>query len=147
MDGSKYRALGLLGVVFVAGAGVGFTAERLDLLFADGREPEERTESDDRRRGSGERGNLTTIERFADDLGLTTEQRSEVESILDHYREDLRTLRASVRPQYSALLDSVRVRIESVLTDEQTDDYRGLLEQRYGGRRGDEDEGDRDRDD
>jgi len=37
-----------------------------------------------------------------------------------------------LRWSYGVLLDSVRTRIESVLTEEQGEDYRELLRQQYG---------------
>ena len=137
MDTSRFRAIVLLALVFAAGATVGVAADRLD-LFAGETEAEpvaEATTSDARERDDGPRGRQTTIEQFADELGLTAQQRSEIEGFLDHYRDEARALREAVQPQYRALLDSVRTQIESVLTEEQVEDYRELLQQRYGGGR------------
>lgn len=134
MDTSRFRAILLLTLVFAAGATVGVAADRLD-FFADEAEAEpvaEATSSEARDRDDGPRGRQTTIEQFADELGLTARQRSEIEGYLDHYRDEARALREAVQPQYRALLDSVRTQIESVLTEEQVEDYRELLQQRYG---------------
>ena len=138
MDTSRFRAILLLTLVFAAGAAVGVAADRLD-LFADaavGEPPAETTSPEARDRDDGSRGRQTTIEQFADELGLTAQQRSEIEGFLDHYRDGMRALRGS----YRTLMDSVRTQIESALTEEQGEDYRELLRQRYGdGReRGDE---------
>ncbi|MYC88668.1 MAG: hypothetical protein F4X22_10580 [Gemmatimonadales bacterium] len=133
MDTSSFRAILLLTLVFAAGAAVGVAADRLD-LFADAAESEpvaETTSPETRDRDGGSRGRQTTIEQFADELGLTADQRSQIEGFLDHYRDGMRALRGS----YGVLLDSVRTRIESVLTEEQGEDYRELLRQRYGGGR------------
>ena len=131
MDTSRFRAILLLTLVFAAGAAVGVAADRLD-LFADAAESEPVAETmspETRDRDGGSRGRQqTTIEQFADELGLTADQRSQIEGFLDHYRDGMRALRGS----YGVLLDSVRTRIESVLTEEQGEDYRGLLRQRYG---------------
>ena len=134
MDTSRFRAILLLALVFAAGAAVGVAADRLD-LFADADESKPVAETmspETRDRDGGSRGRpRTTIEQFADELGLTADQRSQIEGFLDHYRDGMRTLRGS----YRTLMDSVRTRIESVLTEEQGEDYRELLRQRYGGGR------------
>ena len=130
MDTSRFRAILLLALVFATGAAVGVAADRLD-LFADATvadPPAEATPSETRERDGGPRGRQTTIEQFADELGLTTEQRLEIEGFLDHYRDEVRSLRRG----YQALLDSVLVEVESVLTDEQVEDYREFRRQRYG---------------
>ena len=83
MDASRFRAGFLLLLTFAAGAAVGVAGDRLHLFpgVAEAGEPTEERERRDERR---ER--QTTIERFADDLGLTSQQRSEIEAILDEYR-------------------------------------------------------------
>ena len=137
MDSSTFRAMLLLTVVFVAGGVVGVAADRLDLLAgtvtADEPAATEPAETEDRDRER--RGNQTTIEAFADDLGLTADQRATIEGYLDRYRVGARMLQRDVRPRYRALMDSVRTEIESVLTAEQVEAYRELLRQRYGGGR------------
>ena len=133
MDTSRFRAILLLTLVFAAGAAVGVAADRLD-LFSDAtavEPPAETASPETPDRDGGSRGRQTTIEQFADELGLTVGQRSRIEGFLDHYRDGMRTLRGS----YRTLMDSVRTRIESVLTEEQGEDYRELLRQRYGGGR------------
>lgn len=130
MDTSRFRAILLLTLVFAAGAAVGVAADRLDLFAnaAAGEPPAETTSPETRDRDGGSRGRQTTIEQFADELGLTADQRVRIEGFLDHYRHGMRTLRGS----YRVLMDSVRTRIESVLTEEQGADYRELLRQRHG---------------
>lgn len=145
MDTSRFRAILLLTLVFAAGATVGVATDRLD-FFADVAEPATAAASEARGRDGGPRERRTTIEQFADELGLTEPQRAEIEGYLDHYRDGARALREAVQPQYGALLDSVRTQIESVLTEEQVEDYRELLQQRYGGGR-DRDRGRRESDD
>lgn len=149
MDGSRWKAGVLLVLVFVAGAAVGIAGDRLDLIpkpiqatestgpdgTREGRQPPDRAGETDE--------DQTTIERFADDLGLTAAQRSEIEALLDRYRASTRDLWHDVRPKYRALMDSVRIEIEAVLTPEQVEQYRALLRERYGGGRdrGDDDRG------
>ena len=134
MDTSRFRATLLLTLVFATGAAVGVAADRLDIFAgADEAEPVAETSSPEtRERDDRSRGRQTAIEQFADELGLTAEQRSRIEGFLDHYRDEARALREAVQPQYRALLDSVRTQIESVLTEEQGEDYRELLRQQYG---------------
>ena len=124
----------LLAAVFAAGAVVGVATDRLDFFagIAAADEVEAATPPEPEERDGDRRGRQTAIEEFADDLGLTASQRARIEEYLDHYREGARSLQREVRPRYRALMDSVRTEIESVLTDEQVEDYRGLLRQRYG---------------
>jgi Spy/CpxP family protein refolding chaperone len=127
MDGSKRRALLLLGLTFVAGAAAGVAAERLDLLAGRVTAGEATQRSE---REEGRRGRQTTIERFADELGLTSPQRTEIEGILRQYRTSMRGLWGEWRPRYRSLIDSVRTQIEGELTAEQVAQYRTLLEER-----------------
>jgi Spy/CpxP family protein refolding chaperone len=127
MDGSKRRALLLLGLTFVAGTAAGVAAERLDLL-AGRATADEATQPPER--GETRRDRQTTIERFADQLGLTSPQRTHIEEILDHYRTSVRGLWGEWRPRYRSLMDSVRTQIEAVLTPEQVTQYRALLQER-----------------
>lgn len=128
MDGSRFRAGLLLTLTFAAGAAVGVAGDRLQVIpgVARASEPaEESTRPEGERRGARQ----TTIERFADDLGLTDQQRAEIETILDEYRSSTKSLREAVQPRYMSLIDSIRGQIESVLTGEQVEQYRDLLEQ------------------
>ena len=125
MNSSRTRAALLLVLVFAAGAAVGVAGDRLNLIPAVAEATEPGLEAD---RGE-RRERQTTIERFADNLGLTVEQRFEVEILLDYYRSSAQNLQATVRPQYRALMDSVRTKIEAVLSDEQVEQYRSLLRQ------------------
>lgn len=140
MFGSRFRVALLLVLTFTAGVAAGVAADRLELLpglasateaTADGDRRE-----DDRRRGE------TTIERFADDLGLTASQRAEIEEILEHYRQRMHQMWEEVRPRYRSMVDSVRGRIEGVLTPEQVTEYRELLRARGRWRQERQDDGD-----
>jgi len=128
----------LLVLVFVAGAAVGIAGDRLDLIpkpiqATESSGPEgDREQGPPRDRAAADEDDQTTIERFADDLGLTTAQRSEIEALLDRYRSSTRELWHEVRPKYRTLMDSVRVEIEAVLTPRQVEQYRALLRERYG---------------
>lgn len=144
MRSSTVRATLVLLVTFAAGVAAGVAADRLWLAApeatADGSgEPRvERTgEPDDRdeeRRKTGKRDDRprTTIQRFADELGLTSEQRSRIEEILSRHREEMHEMWSDVRPRFRSLMDSARADIESVLTEEQTEQYRRLLEREHG---------------
>lgn len=131
----------LLVLTFAAGTAAGVAADRFHLLPGTARAEETTAPGEERREGRRER--QTTIERFADELGLTTEQRVEIDEILDHYRASLKFLWSEVRPRYRTLIDSVRTQIEAVLTPEQVMDYRALLEERSSRREGSRDQGER----
>lgn len=128
MSGSSAKAGVTLALVFIAGAAVGVASDRLEVIprAAEATEPETPASA------TGAAVGQTIIEQFADDLGLSSEQRLEIDLLLDYFAASLKDLRESVRPTYRALMDSVRVEIESVLDDEQRSDYRSLLQERYG---------------
>jgi Spy/CpxP family protein refolding chaperone len=127
VSGSRTRVALLLALTFVAGIAAGVAADR-QLGGARAEAPKQADEDHRRdRRGGG-----TTIERFADELGLTDEQRARIDPILEETRERMSELFEPVRPAYRELVDSTRARIEAVLTPEQVADYRELLERDYG---------------
>ena len=82
----------------------------------------------------------TTIERFADELGLTTEQREQISPVLEHTRTRMSEVFDQVRPEYGRVVDSARARIEAVLTPEQVEMYRSLLESEHEGHEESEDQ-------
>lgn len=127
---SRGRAAFLLALTFVAGLAVGLAAER----YAVHRGSEESAERPRDRR--------TTIERFADDLGITPEQQQQIDPILVETRERMSAVFDRVRPEWEAVVDSARARIEAVLTPEQVERYRALLEEqeRHGRSEGGNDE-------
>ncbi len=141
MVGSRARVITLLLLTFAAGTAAGVAADRLNLVPRIARAEEGEAGGDHAERRGGFAGQ-TTIERFADDLGLTTRQRVEIEEILDSYRSSLRGVWSEVRPRYRSLVDSARTRIEAVLTADQVAQYRELLEtRRRRGQRGERSEG------
>ena len=125
---SRGRVALLLAVTFVAGMAAGVAADRS--LAVDGPSEATKQARDDHRRDR--RGGRTTIERFADELGLTADQRSRIDPILEDAREGMSELFEPVRPAYRDLVDSTRARIEAVLTPGQVAEYRRLLERDYG---------------
>ena len=127
MSGSRTRVALLLLLTFVAGMAAGVAADR---QFAAAPAEASKQADEDHRRDR--RGGDTTIERFADELGLTDEQRARIDPILEEMREQMSDLFEPVRPAYRDLVDSTRARIEAILTPEQVADYRELLERKYG---------------
>ena len=108
----------LLLVTLAAGAAGGIAIDRrLDAA------PDPKAESAERE-SRGE----TTIERFADELGLTTEQRGQIAPVLEDTRTRMSEVFDQVRPEYRRVVDSARARIEAVLTPDQVEMYRKLLE-------------------
>ncbi len=137
---SRTRVALLLAITFLAGMAAGVAADRQ--LRSDVSEDASKQAREDHRRDR--RGGRTTIERFADELGLTEEQRARIDPILEDAREGMSELFEPVRPAYRALVDSTRARIEAVLTPEQVTQYRSLLEREYGDRDGERSHGDGD---
>jgi len=115
---SRGRAAVLLLLMFAAGLTVGLAGERYALHRGI-----EEVASESTRQGR------STIERFADDLGITPEQQAQIDPILVETREQMSAVFDQVRPEWEAVVDSARARIESVLTPDQAERYRALLEQ------------------
>lgn len=148
MGSSTTRAVLVLLVTFAAGVAAGVAADRLWLDAPTA----EATRAGDRRGDAAREGRedrkhdedrpRTTIERFADDLELTSRQRSRIEEILSRHREEMHEMWSELRPRFRRLMDSARADIEAVLTEEQTEQYRRLLRRE----RGDDDRWKEDRD-
>jgi Spy/CpxP family protein refolding chaperone len=130
LAGSRLRVGLVLGVTFAAGLAGGVALDRR-VLETPARHANAWRAARADSAGRGERGHTPVIERFASELELTAQQRTEIETILDHYRTHVRSVWQDVRPRYSAIVDSTRTRIEGVLTPEQVQQYRTLLRQRY----------------
>lgn len=114
---SRGRAAVLLMLMFAAGLAVGLAGERYALHRGAGEN------SDERHRGR------STIERFADDLGITPGQQARIDPILVETREQMSAVFDRVRPEWEAVVDTARARIESVLSPDQVERYRTLLEE------------------
>lgn len=125
MATSRARVSLLLAITFLAGMAAGFAADRQPARQAVAVATDSSATDLSGRTG-------TTIERFADDLGLTESQRAEIAPVLEDTRRRMSELFEPVRPAYRALVDSARVRIEEVLTPEQVTEYRRLIEREYG---------------
>jgi len=130
MNGSRTKAILMLAAVFVAGAAAGIAGDRMRLIPSAAVATETDASGAATSAPSG-----TVIERFADELGLTTQQRTEIDALLDYYAESLKELRQSTQPIYQALMDSVRTEIEGVLDQGQRAQYRARLAERYGANR------------
>lgn len=132
MTGSRTRVALLLLLTFAAGAAAGVAADRLSLLPGTARAEEAETAG-----GKEKERSRTTIERFADELGLTADQRGRIEEVLAGFRGEVKALRKEFHPRWAALVDSAQARIEAVLTPEQVEQYRALLERERRERRRD----------
>jgi Spy/CpxP family protein refolding chaperone len=58
-------------------------------------------------------------DRFAQDVGLTPEQQTKVDSIMDQQGRELRAVRGQVQPQLDSIITRIRRALDSVLTPEQ----------------------------
>jgi Spy/CpxP family protein refolding chaperone len=57
--------------------------------------------------------------RFAKEVGLSAEQQTRIDSIMDRQGEELRAVRSKVQPQLDSIIGRTRRELESVLTPEQ----------------------------
>ena len=126
LNRSKLWATGLLVAMFVTGAAVGGGMSQAWGGATD--------DTSDRSRERSERDRPSYVERLTAHLDLTESQQVEVKSILDRRESDMAALWEEVRPKFDALRDTIRTKIMDVLTDEQQQKYRDLLE--HSSRRG-----------
>jgi Spy/CpxP family protein refolding chaperone len=69
-------------------------------------------------------------DRLADRLNLTADQRVRIDSILAEERIRARELAQEFQPQFRALAEQTRMRVESVLTAGQREQMRAMRQQR-----------------
>jgi hypothetical protein len=69
-------------------------------------------------------------DRLADRLNLSSEQRIRIDSILAEEQVRARALAQEFQPQFRTLAEQTRMRVESVLTDEQREQMRAMRLQR-----------------
>lgn len=77
-------------------------------------------------------------ERLAERLGLSQDQRTRLEAVMEERREKTEALMESVVPALRSQTDSLQAEIEAILTDEQRAIYRRFAEEgrdRFRGRR------------
>lgn len=139
MKDNRMAAAGLLVGLFLSGAVAGGAA----VHFLDSRSSLERShetrrdrDDDDRRRGRpGDPRSFTStrvLDRLEDRLGLTTEQRDSVETILEGQRSAASEVFREMGPALRATIDSANARIRGVLDEEQRVRFDELLRQDRG---------------
>ncbi|MEZ0336422.1 MAG: Spy/CpxP family protein refolding chaperone [Gemmatimonadales bacterium] len=65
-------------------------------------------------------------ERMSRELGLTPDQRTRVDSLMDRQLREIRALRAEVQPRLDSVVAQTRLEIEEILTPEQREKARAL---------------------
>ncbi len=110
-----------LALLFASGVVVGLAWDRTAKTAA----PDDVQEEPGRRGRGGGSGMIV------DHVGLTTAQKSSVDSLVAYYRGRMKRLseefNAEYRPRYRALITDLREEIKQVLTDEQSAMYESLL--------------------
>jgi Spy/CpxP family protein refolding chaperone len=148
---ARLGAGAVLLLIFAAGFAVGLAADRRLVGARSGSAGErssERAATQDAERRDRERGDRTRRDRdrtdsyIIDRIELTTDQKTRIDSIVEHYRERMGELNRSTRPQFRAIVDSTVSDIKRVLTAEQAAQYDSLLAAR---RRSDRSDSEQDR--
>ncbi len=67
---------------------------------------------------------------IVEQVGLTVDQKAEIDVIVEGSRQRMRSLEKETRPQYRAIIEETRTAIKEVLTDEQRTEYDALLAER-----------------
>jgi hypothetical protein len=129
---SKAWALTLLLVVLLMG---GVAGAAIDRMFVSNRGT---VENRDRRDGDRDQ-RRSYIDWLAEELTLTEGQRSEIEVLVERYRERVSDQWKEMRPRFEEFKTQLRADIRAVLSDEQLEVYEALLAEeaeRRHGRRG-----------
>jgi Spy/CpxP family protein refolding chaperone len=134
---TRAMAIALIGVVALAGMGLGFAADRLALHGrrsdmrrpGPGFGPPESRWGREPRRGEGMR------DRFARELDLTPEQQRRVDSIMAQQTADFRRIREAMQPRFDSLLGQAQARLDSVLTPAQREKLKTLRDREVFGPR------------
>ena len=110
MQRSKWYALVFLLGAFIAGAAIGYAAERA--MGHGGK--------------SSRHGSRSPLDRMSRDLDLTSQQRAAFDTILENREKQMRQLWAPIQPQMDSLMkigkvisDSTHQQLKRVLTPEQ----------------------------
>lgn len=118
---AKIVAGAALALLFTSGVVVGLAWDRTAAAAT----PDEVREERGRRGRGGDNGMIV------DNVGLTSVQKSSVDSLVADYRGRMKGLseefNSEYRPRYRALITDLREEIKQVLTDEQSAMYESLL--------------------
>jgi Spy/CpxP family protein refolding chaperone len=127
---TRWTALGLLLLAFVAGALGGIAADRLlgtDASETGGRLP---LPAGSGRAGAGPGAIFPAGVQLARELELTAEQRERIQAILSEERAKADSVMRAVRPLLRARYDSSLQAVRAVLTPEQRERFDRLREER-----------------
>ncbi len=78
-------------------------------------------------RERGDRSNRGRRPLLVEQVGLTVDQKAQVDEIVENSRQRMRSLEKDTRPQYRAIIEETRSAIMGVLTDEQRAEYETIL--------------------
>ena len=121
----------VLVLVFGSGLSVGLALDRAPEAAAT--EDLARSGPQGDRRGGRERGDRADGDRrplIVEQVGLTVEQKAQVDAIVEESRRRMKSLENETRPQYRTIIEETRTAIKEVLTDEQRTEYEALLAER-----------------
>lgn len=109
----------VLGLVFAAGAVVGAAVDRSVFQSAEIASAESTDDDED----------SDSARWIIDRVNLSAEQRTQVDSVLDDFRQDVWDLYAEIRPAYWEKVEEAREAIREVLNDQQRTRYDSLLDE------------------
>lgn len=116
---TRLASMAVLFLVLAAGFLLGVAWDRTLVATPSEQGERVRDERDDR-----ERGERRLI---VDRVGLTAEQKAQVDSIVAYHREQMDAIQDSVAPRFRAVVQATRASIKEVLTPEQRIQYDSLL--------------------
>lgn len=118
---ARLASLAVLLVVVAAGFLLGVAWDRTRVSTPPESAEEVRDDDDEDRDGRGRRSLIV------EKVGLSAQQKEQVDSIVAVHRERMEALQEEVAPRYRSIIETTRESIKEVLTAEQRSEYDSLL--------------------
>ncbi len=118
----------VLALVFGSGVTAGLAWEPTpgtDRAAEPAQAEDQREEREGRERGDGSNRGRRPL--LVEQVGLTVDQKAQVDEIVENSRQRMRSLEKDTRPQYRAIIEETRTAIKGVLTNEQRAEYETIL--------------------
>ena len=132
---SKGWAIGFLAVVLLFGGVSGAALDRAFVRRAETAERQRRSDDREARRDGARDRRQGYLSWLSSELTLTTEQQTQVQTIVEGYHEQVSALWRETNPRFESLKSQVRAEIREVLDEEQKAKYQALLEKQAERRR------------
>jgi len=125
---SKGWAIGFLAVVLLFGGVSGAALDRAFVRKAETTERQQRQDDRESRRDGSRDRRQGYLDWLSSELDLTADQKTQVQTIVESYHEEVSALWRETNPRFESLKSQVRAAIREVLDEDQKAKYEALLE-------------------